>query len=315
MSSLSVFRRAPNGQVTRWNPSELGVEFAAPTPETHKAQVRAIFDVETDAQTGKKRAGLHPAASGHRFDAWQPAEMDACPATVHKAEWAFIETDGAPSLPRFEFDELETPPAPEKPDPEQAVASILEQARHQAEEIILAAQAQADEVLLQAQDEIEAQKKAGYTEGWEQGCRDIEATLQATHKLTEAVQVWKTELLSQGENLLVEMLKEIAEKMFGEGVELDTNALQINLNRMMENARGLGNLNIFLNPRDVKVLDPSWSEYQMLVSGDRVKIIPSNKIVRGGCFVKGDMGIVDGRVETQLEAILKTFDETRETTE
>ena len=99
--------------------------------------------------------------------------------------------------------------------------------------------------------------------------------------------------------------------MFGEGVELDTNALQINLNHIMENAHGLGNLNIFLNPRDAKNLDPSWSEYQMLVSGDTVKIIPSGKITRGGAFVKGDMGVVDGRVETQLSAILKTFSETQ----
>jgi flagellar biosynthesis/type III secretory pathway protein FliH len=108
------------------------------------------------------------------------------------------------------------------------------------------------------------------------------------------------------------MLTEIAQKMFGEGVELNPEALQINLNRIMENAHGLGDLNIFLNPRDAKFLDPSWSEYQMLVTGNRVKIIPSGKITIGGCFVKGDMGSVDGRVETQLNAILKTFQEESE---
>jgi flagellar biosynthesis/type III secretory pathway protein FliH len=126
------------------------------------------------------------------------------------------------------------------------------------------------------------------------------------------VQAWKSDLIPQGERILVDMLVEIARKMFGEGVELNPEALQINLNRIMENAQGLGDLKIFLNPRDAKLLDPSWSEYQMLVTGDRVKIIPSGKITPGGCFIKGNMGNVDARVETQLNAVLNTFEEGRE---
>jgi flagellar biosynthesis/type III secretory pathway protein FliH len=80
----------------------------------------------------------------------------------------------------------------------------------------------------------------------------------------------------------------------------------------MENAQGLGDLNIFLNPRDAKLLDSSWSEYQLLVSGNKVRIIPSEKITPGGCMVKGNMGTVDARVETQLAAVLNTFEEIRE---
>jgi flagellar biosynthesis/type III secretory pathway protein FliH len=111
------------------------------------------------------------------------------------------------------------------------------------------------------------------------------------------------------------MLVEIAQKMFGEGVELNPEALQINLNRIMENAQGLGDLKIFLNPRDAKLLDSSWSEYQMLVTGDKVKIIPSGRITSGGCYIKGNMGNVDGRVETQLNAVLKTLEENSELAE
>jgi flagellar biosynthesis/type III secretory pathway protein FliH len=45
------------------------------------------------------------------------------------------------------------------------------------------------------------------------------------------------------------------------------------------------------------------------VTGGQAKIVPSENITRGGCYVKGNMGTVDGRVETQLDAFLKTFDE------
>jgi len=83
----------------------------------------------------------------------------------------------------------------------------------------------------------------------------------------------------------------------------------------MENAQGLGDLNIFLNPRDAKLLDPSWSEYQLLISGNKIKIIPSEEITPGGCTVKGSTGMVDGRVETQLAAIMNTFAEVKGSTE
>jgi flagellar biosynthesis/type III secretory pathway protein FliH len=108
------------------------------------------------------------------------------------------------------------------------------------------------------------------------------------------------------------MLKEISQTMFGEGVQLDANALQVNLNRIMEHAQRLGDLNILLNPRDAHLLDTSWSEYQFLITGNKVRIIPSEKITPGGCVVKGNMGMVDGRVETQLASVLSTIDEIRD---
>jgi flagellar biosynthesis/type III secretory pathway protein FliH len=49
-----------------------------------------------------------------------------------------------------------------------------------------------------------------------------------------------------------------------------------------------------------------------LITGNKVRIIPSEKIQPGGCFVKGGMGMVDARVETQLAAILNTIAETNE---
>ena len=47
----------------------------------------------------------------------------------------------------------------------------------------------------------------------------------------------------------------------------------------------------------------------MLILGEQVKIVPSGNVLPGGCLVKGNIGTVDARVETQLNAILKTFDD------
>jgi flagellar assembly protein FliH len=317
-SSPNIHSQTSQEQFQTWHPSELAVDVLPSDPQ--KEQILAVFRDEAgaDAAQSDNRTGLYKAGTGQDFSAWQPGKMGTKPSGIREAEWTFFGSAAAPfreiqQPQRFEFEVLkESDPHDQQ---EEEALTVLEQARIQAEEIILAAQADADQVLLQAQDEIDERMKEGYQQGRDQAIREFEDVLKTTSAMVEEVRAWKTELISQGERILVDMLVEIAQKMFGEGVELNPEALQINLNRILESAHGLGDLNIFLNPQDAKALDPSWSEYQMLVSGDKVRIIPSDKITRGGCFVKGNMGSVDGRVETQLDAVLKTFEEDSELAE
>ncbi len=317
-SSHNIHPEASYEKLEAWLPPDFNFVQAPAGIEEKKEQLLAIFRPEVEERSSHKTKSsgsrLYSAETSQGFAAWQIGDMDSQPAVILKKEWTFVEFGEKVFAPIVEIEE----PIPETKKElalqdvarlEKETVLILEKARLQAEEIILAAQAEADNILLQAEEEIEAQKKAGYEKSRDQANLEIADTLKATHALVGEVQEWKADLMLQGEHIVVEMMKQIAQKMFGEGVELDTHALQNNLNHIMENAHGLGNLNIFLNPRDAKNLDPSWSEYQMLVSGANVKIIPSGKITRGGSFVKGDMGVVDGRVETQLSAILKTFSE------
>jgi flagellar assembly protein FliH len=300
-----------------WNPPELGVNVSISTSDTQKKEVLAFFSSGEEDNPNEKRKGqrsaLHPTGTGQGYTAWQPDIMNLQPAVVRKAEWSFIEVseDSSVEKDQAKMAKFFSGGAAqlEQFNPENEVSAILERARIQAEEIILAAQAEADNVLLQAQSEIDEQKEEGYKQGRNEARLEIEDALKAVRSMVEDVAAWKTSLMSQSEQILVEMLKEISRKMFGDGVELDKNALQSNLNRIMESANGLGSLNIFLNPKDARILDSSWIDQYLLISGGQAKIIPSDNITRGGCYVKGVMGTVDGRVETQFDAFIKTFEE------
>lgn len=320
-SSSNQRLNASYEKLETWMPGELGVDSAAASLDVHKEQVLAIFRKELDSGSGekKRRSALHPNGTTDNFSAWQSGDFDARPAPKSNSSWIFAEFDekfeNTAQAGRFENLDFVERDRNGQSDAENQSSMILERARLQAEEIILAAQAEADNVLSQAQDEIDEQKKEGYLLGQNEAQREFQEALKATQVMVEDVRAWHANLTSQGEQILVEMLKDISQKLFGDGAELDTNALQVNLNRIMESAQGLGNLNIFLNPKDARNLDPSWSEYQALITGNQVKIIPSGKITRGGCIVKGNMGTIDASVETQLGAILSTFDEKLEVTE
>ena len=310
MKSFSrIYSPSAHEQLTPWTPSELDDEIAVAPAEVQKEQILAILrngeKNGTGVQQKSSRSILRPLTTDLAVTRWQPEEIDLQPTLPAVKVWDFAK---APS----EVDEIPTQELwPNEPNAEKEAEEILKQARIQAEEIILEARATADKVILQAQDEIDSEKKEAYRQGWNEGRNELGGVLSAVYGVVEEVCNWRDSLATQGETILVEMLKEIAQTMFGEGVRLDANALQVNLNRVMEHAQKLGDLNIFLNTRDVELLDPSWSEYQLLITGNRVKIIPSEKITPGGCIVKGSMGMVDGRVETQLAAVMNTIDEIR----
>lgn len=298
----SLTKTNPNASLETWNPPDLEAESTGHSNSVRKEKVLAIFQNEDGLKGKEKNSALHQKGIGRNFPAWQPSLLDHQNVLTEKDGWSFIEVTDTP------FDKSWTTHAPNGFS-ENEIPMVLQRTRLQAEEIILAAQAEADAVLLQAQSEIDEQKKNGYQQGWEKASTEIEDTVRAVRNMVEEVEAWKVEFISGSKQILVEMLKDISRKLFGDGAKLDAQALQANLNRIMENAHGLGALKIFLNPNDTKLLDPYWSEQQMLILGEQVKIIASSNVTPGGCLIKGKMGTVDGLVETQLDTILTTFDE------
>jgi flagellar assembly protein FliH len=311
MKSLSkIYPRASHEQLKPWDIAELEVELTESPQEVDKEQILALFrnggeNGSVERENGF-RSTLHPTGTNLTLTTWQPGEIDLQPPLEVDKDWLFAES------PSSFYEDSEKEIWKEESDFEKESVTSLKKAHTQAEEILLEARIAADQLILQAQEEIKQEKKNGYQQGWNDARNEMQEALKAANAIVNKTQKWQTEFMSQGEQTIIEMVKEIAQTMFGEGVHLDANAMQINLNRIMENAQRLGDLNIFLNPKDANLLDTSWKEYQFLISGNKVRVIPSEKITPGGCIIKGNIGMVDGRVETQLAAILNTFDEMRE---
>lgn len=311
MKSLSnLYPHTSSVDLKAWDMAELDIDVTESIQEIDREQILALFENADKESANKQGNNSHPAL--HRagvnlvLNAWQPEEIDLLAALPDENGWLFSEKPGdASESPEEEIRQ-------EEAIPEKENGINLKQAHVQAEAILQKAQAEAEQVLFQARTAIEQERKNGYEQGLRDARTEMQESLKAVASIVDETQNWQTEFMAQGEQAIIEILKEIAQTMFGEGVQLDPEALQINLNRIMENAQRLGDLNIFLHPRDADLLDPSWKEYQHLISGNKVRVIPSEKITPGGCIIKGITGMVDGRVETQLAAILNTFDEMRE---
>lgn len=307
MKSLSkVYPSETSKQVSAWKVTDLDVQSNVVPADVQSEHILALFGTGSKSASsqrdGEPRSNVRRDVTALSLTNWLPDEIDLEPATPLADEWEFA----APTSDFFKIPEQQI--WKEKFDAEKERIELIRQARAEAQNILLQAHEEAEQIILQARAEIEQAKKDAYVEVH----NEMKGALSAAHAIVDETHQWQADLLKSSEHTLMDMLKEIAQTIFGEGVRLDSNALQVNLNRIMENAQRLGDLTIFLNPQDANQLDTSWRDYQLLVTGNKVRVIPSEKIKPGGCVIKGSTGMVDARVETQLSAVLTAIDEVNE---
>jgi len=135
----------------------------------------------------------------------------------------------------------------------------------------------------------------------------VKTLVETSQNIILQLQDWKDEMEQASEATILEMVKEIARTLFGHGFALEQEALQQAFHHVLENARSLGDLRIYVNPEDARNLDAYWREFQTNFTGHQVQILSTDAITRGGCFVQGEMGSVDARIETQMAAIMDTL--------
>lgn len=267
-------------------------------------EILAIFNGQfpgAETSTIKGTGSFIPSGGIRTFQGWNPEEINWV-APFQTKVWNTWEEF---NRPQFTGDPAQAAESTDHlPNPEEEMIEMLASARIRAEEIILEAQSSAEEAIQQAQDEIRKSIEDGYQQGRKAAQAEAVSILQAAHQIVAELTRWREEMLANSESSMLAMIRDIARFMFGDGVKLDEMGLQMNLSRILENAKSLGDVRIFINPGDAIRLDPAWKEYQSMLTGNKVIIVPSDSIKPGGCFVQGETGSIDARVEAQLGAVM-----------
>jgi flagellar assembly protein FliH len=175
-------------------------------------------------------------------------------------------------------------------------------------ELISTARSEAEEIIFSAQKTAKGIQEQAYQDGWNSAMGEIKSHMDTASTLVNQLSEWRENTMSQSEQMILSLVCHIAQKMFGEGYVLDSETLQATFNKILENARSLGNLRIYVHPEDASNLGPYWRELQESITSHTVEVVPSGSISRGGCYVNGQWGSADGRIETQLKTILDTID-------
>jgi flagellar assembly protein FliH len=318
-SSPDASRASNVARAAAWAPADLSVMyFAGPADEavnrcfapayqadlaqkdTLAFQVLEMAGVELAAQADEPVAS---AASPAQAFAWSPCEIE--PIFPEEGRSAGLQEHPHSSPTRLEAalrqaDEIEA------------------QARTQADETVHAALAKADEILNRAEAEaaeITQQARSGAAEvtrrahdqAVDAAHAETAALLQSASSVVEEVKAWRESMFAQSEMMMLRLVIEIAQTIFGEGLPLDPEVLGQAFSRALAEAKTLGDLRMYVHPDDAALLSPHWVKSQAAMSGQSLELVPSDIIKRGGCFVEGQFGSVDARVETQFELATTTL--------
>jgi flagellar assembly protein FliH len=189
----------------------------------------------------------------------------------------------------------------------QAKAAEIERlARAQSAEFEQLADEQAQEVVRVAKEQAAEVTRQARREGYEAAEADAGQLLLAAQGVLDEVRAWRTSMFAQSEQAILELAAHVAKVLFGEGVALPREALEAAFARALTEARPLGSLRVRIHPSDATVLGPVWGQ-QAAPPGQRLELVPDEGVRRGGCLVEGDYGMVDARVETQLQLVLNTL--------
>ena len=170
-------------------------------------------------------------------------------------------------------------------------------AEEQALSLLAEADERASEIIERAGEEAERVRK----EGRERGYREVASNLAAAANIRSRT---AAKCLPELAGLAAEMARRILSR------ELRTSPQDITriCARVIRVNRCGRMLKVYVHPDDLELLRDE--RHPVLTDPDvTVAFVPSNRVDRGGCVVRGEQGQVDGRLDVQLEELSKAMRE------
>ncbi|MEI8132700.1 MAG: FliH/SctL family protein [Leptolinea sp.] len=188
----------------------------------------------------------------------------------------------------------------------------IETARAEAEELLKNGRETASLLMEEVNNQIEHIKQNAYKQGIEAAKSDAANVLKLLEQIITDAKMWREQTLAQSESTIIGMIKLIGKKLFGGGLNLDAKGVEEMVGRAISEGSRLGNLRVYVNQADEELLVSLWQETEVMVNGQKIQLVPSQKVLPGGCFIEGEFGTLDSRIESQIELIEKEITNTLE---
>lgn len=189
-------------------------------------------------------------------------------------------------------------------------ARVKAEAEISAAQIIEKAQAEAKAIEANSLLEAEQRRQQGYDHGTEEARQEVVSILKMAQNVLEEANRWQQQTMADSEPAIIEMIKSISQDLFGEGYVLNVQEIEGVITRAISQASRLGDLRVYMHPEDTMQLISLWQESEIVLNGQKIALVSSQNIQKGGCFIDGQYGMVDSRVPDQLAQIHKTLDGT-----
>lgn len=171
------------------------------------------------------------------------------------------------------------------------------EAGREAQDLVVQAQARAREIIEEAERERESLYRRAEAEGRTRGLAEWNEILARASERVE-------QLVKQWEHNMLRLSVRVAEKIVGEELKLRPEGIVGIVTEALKGARPGKLLTIRVNEPDAAYVRAHLERIkdQAGVRGE-IDIATSTQVPSGGCIVESEVGIIDARLETQLQCL------------
>ncbi len=184
--------------------------------------------------------------------------------------------------------------------PEKKIIKALEYAQYvEYHSLIAEAKAKAEAILAGAQKAFDEERKKGFAKGEEEGKAKLaEHMLESIDKSIRNLEAF--------EEQVIDIVMKALNRILGEMEDKDK------ITRVVKQSLALGRnqkrVALKVNPSDARILEAEVDEVLKSFPGiGYIDIIADGRIPAGSCMLETDIGVVDARLDVQVEAIRKSL--------
>jgi len=160
----------------------------------------------------------------------------------------------------------------------------------------------------EVQVDLEAERRAAWQEGFEEGYRQAQSDLQplvsSLKEATRSLADEREDLIRGAELVVVRLAYEIARKVVGHEVQMSTDAIVYTVREALRRIADRDRIVLRLNPQDVRTIRSNrYLQRDLFETFAEVDIREDEEVARGGCIVETSSGLIDATIETQLAEI------------
>ncbi|MDY6932816.1 MAG: flagellar assembly protein FliH [Spirochaetota bacterium] len=177
----------------------------------------------------------------------------------------------------------------------------IERGKYEAEKMIKEAELKVSEI------EHEAYKKgyeAGREEGYNEGQAEVMRLIDRLGTIVATAVDIRDEIIRSSEKLMTEMILMIARKVIKDEIVERREVVINNIKESIMRIKDRDRIDIRVNFADLDMTTAHKDELiKMMESLKKVNIYEDSRVDRGGCIIETDVGAIDARISTQLDAI------------
>ncbi len=264
--------------VEEWIPNEVGDAFALGVSPSIEADIQPNNGDQPLEQAALPTSGLDLSPGDSTTEmGWTPPEIDL---------------SGADHVVGLYYDR-----SSEQYQQEHDLANIA-----QRQKMVSNAELKMSQLIQHAENQAQQICAEAHKQGLAAAYAEVDQLLRTSRSIADEMHAWRESMIAQSEETIINLVLDIGRTLFGSGFVLDNNKIKEVYIRAIRDAKNLGNLVIRLHPDDVDLIDGRWLQEQTNF-GQNVKLAADSSIKRGGCFIEGEYGQVDARIDTQFAAI------------